>query len=577
MPHPYFKLKRLAATLAILGAFTLSGCGSDSGTSAPTAILSQNIKHVLLISVDGMHQVDLANWIKNNPDSALAQLSGTSVVYTDARATTPSDSFPGLLALITGGTPKSTGVYYDDSYDRTLYAPGSSCIGSPGTEVVYDEFVDYDTTRLFSGGMNPAYLPLKKNADNTCTPVYPHNFVQVNTVFEVIKAAGGLTAWSDKHPTYDLVNGPSGTGVADLFTPEINSSIANGGSVNGVNLAAAQAQCDGATNSLKLSKVTDYTTCIPTIMAYDDVKVQAIINQIDGKKSDGSPASGVPTIFGMNFQAISVGQKLPVGGYVDASGTPSVQLNKVLAHTDASLGRMVAELKAKGLLDSTLIILSAKHGQSPIDKSTLAMEAGGSGNATVQDPLGFINLQDAGVDQTLSTFINPNSGAAYATAGHLMTDSVGIVWLQNQATANVAGVLGQLQTNAAILFANVLPTGTVFNDNITSGTALASLFGDPTGSDPIAAARAPNIFIQPNAGVIYSGSSKKIAEHGGGTVADTQVALMLSSTAFKGLTTVPGQVKTTQVAPTILKVLGLDPSQLQAVQKEGTALLPGLF
>jgi len=102
------------------------------------------VRQVLLLSVDGMHEVDLAKWVEAHPSSALARLRRSAVTYSDARATTPSDSFPGLLALVTGGTPRSTGVYYDDSYDRTLYPPGSNCSGSPGSEIVYDESLDFD-------------------------------------------------------------------------------------------------------------------------------------------------------------------------------------------------------------------------------------------------------------------------------------------------------------------------------------------------------------------------------------------------------------------------------------------------
>jgi predicted AlkP superfamily pyrophosphatase or phosphodiesterase len=70
----------------------------------------RRVSHVLLISVDGLHQRDLSRFIAGHPGSALAQLSRSGVTYDDAHATTPSDSFPGLLALVTGGTPKSTGV-----------------------------------------------------------------------------------------------------------------------------------------------------------------------------------------------------------------------------------------------------------------------------------------------------------------------------------------------------------------------------------------------------------------------------------------------------------------------------------
>ena len=105
------------------------------------------LHHVLLLSIDGFHQRDLASWIKQNPNSTLAQLSRRGLTYTNARTTTPSDSFPGLLAQLTGGTPKTTGVYYDDSYDRTLFSPGpAGCHPSPngpGTEVVLDESIDF--------------------------------------------------------------------------------------------------------------------------------------------------------------------------------------------------------------------------------------------------------------------------------------------------------------------------------------------------------------------------------------------------------------------------------------------------
>ncbi len=569
-------MKARLGLVTLAAAALASACGGNNGNSS--AVSAQ---HVLLISVDGLHQVDLANWLKNNPSSTLATLASTGITYSDAKTTTPSDSFPGLLSMVTGGTPKSTGVYYDDSYDRTLFAPGSNCKAAaggaagngPGIEAVFDESIEVDDTQLFSP-INKDNLPMALDATGACTPVYPHSFVKVNTVFEVVKAAGGLTAWSDKHAAYDLVNGPSGSGVTDLYTPEINSLIKNGGVTNGVDLAATLLKCDG-TNSLPVGKVSDYTTCIPAVEAYDDVKVQAIINQIDGKKSDGSAGSGVPEIFGMNFQEVSVGQKLPVGGYTDAAATPSANLNGAIAHVDAALGRMVAELKAKNLADSTLIIVSAKHGQSPIDPTTLAMESGGRGNTSVQDPSSFIMKADATIDSP-SSFTNANSGATLSTNGHLQTDDVGLVWLQDQSAGNVGGVLTQLQDNATAIFANSLPTGTVFTNSITSGAPLTALFGDPTSSDPVAAARAPNIFIQPNAGVIYSGSSKKIAEHGGGTMDDTGVALLVSMPSLKAQS-VTTAVSTTQIAPTILQVLGLDPTKLQAVQKEGTSVLPSLF
>jgi hypothetical protein len=68
--------------------------------------------------------------------------------------------------------------------------------------------------------LDPAQLPVDPA---TCTPVYPHQYLKVNTIFEVARKAGLRTAWSDKHVAYEVLNGPSGTGIQDLFAPEINS------------------------------------------------------------------------------------------------------------------------------------------------------------------------------------------------------------------------------------------------------------------------------------------------------------------------------------------------------------------
>ena len=79
--------------------------------------------------------------------------------------------------------------------------------------------------------------------------------------------------------------------------------------------------------------------------------------------------------------------------------------------------------------------------------------------------------------------------------------------------------------------------------------------------------------MTPNVGVTYSGSTEKLAEHGGFAHDDTNVILLLSNPSFQPQT-VRAEVGTAQVAPTILKALGLDPNQLQSVQQEGTPVLP---
>jgi len=253
------------------------------------------IKHVLLLSLDGFHAVDLANYVKFHPSSTLGQLSGIGVTYTNATTAKPSDSFPGLLALITGGTPVSTGVYYDNSYDRNLLPPLSSGLGNyPGTNVLYDESIEKDSTLLSGGGgIDPNKLP---RTFRTGLPLFPHSYLRVNTIFEVAKDAGLRTAWSDKHFAYDLVNGPSGKGVDDLYTPEIAANIGVViGKVVDASDAPAGVKLVSTNKSVKLTE------------AYDDLKVRAILNEIDGKDHTGRKNVGVPALFGMNFQQISVG------------------------------------------------------------------------------------------------------------------------------------------------------------------------------------------------------------------------------------------------------------------------------
>jgi Type I phosphodiesterase / nucleotide pyrophosphatase len=486
-----FKSKLFGAACAAALSLTLSLSAHAAGIAA---------KHVLLISIDGMHELDLTNFVKANPDSALAKLAAHGTHYTNASTTQPSDSFPGMLALVTGGTPKSTGVYYDDSYDRALSAPGSDC-KDKGTEVVLDESVDKKPDAIDGGGgLDEAKLP--RDGANGCKPVYPHSFLRTNTVFEVAKAAGLKTAWSDKHPAYDLVNGPSGKGVDDLFVPEINSS-------------------------------DDITAKAANTEAYDDTKVVAIINQIDGKSSVGKDGAGVPAIFGMNFQAVSVGQKTV--GYSDANGTPQPELADALKHTDASIGKMLAELAAKGLDKDTLVIIGAKHGQSSIDPA--------------QHKIIDEKLIGAALD-----------GVQKDLGAQITMDSVALIWLSNQPkTADAVKALEAIKDKASI-------------SEILSGDKITAMFGDATKDS-----RVPDIVVVPTNGVIFTKvGSKKMAEHGGFGEDDSHVGLIVSMPSMAAIT-VADPVTNMQVAPTIIKALGLDPMALQSVKAEGTKVLPGLI
>jgi len=484
------------------------------------------IGHVLLISVDGMHQIDLTRYIASHPQSAFAQLVQHGVEYTHASTSLPSDSFPGLLAFMTGGSPRTHGVFYDDSYDRTLFAPGSNCAGAPGTEAQFAENIDYSLNVLDGGGpagsdhIDPATLPLRL-ANGVCSPVYPHNFLRVNTIMEVIHASGRRTAWSDKHPAYEIVGGPSGNGLDELYAPEVNSNTAPGGAA--------------------------WTDAPAFTRVYDNFKVLGVLNQIRGFDHTGTHNVGVPAIFGMNFQAVSVAQKVTFDGYADAAGTPSVELESSLDFVNDALQSMLDTLSTEHLLDDTLIIVGAKHGQSPIDVAKLHMIF----SSAHPNPEAVLDVTDP-ADLLGSGGVN----VAFEVA-----DDVALLWLNDQT---------QLATAVSILQADQQGPNAARIQTIYSGPALKQLFGDPKKG------RTPDIIVQPIPGTIYSGSAKKIAEHGGFAPDDTHVLLVVSNPSLDpGTVDVP--VTNQQVAPTILTALGLDPQDLEAVRREGTRTLPGIF
>lgn len=90
--------------------------------------------HVAVFSIDGLHSSDVEKYVALRKDSTIAKLVRTGYEYTDAFTSAPSDSFPGTMNQFTGASPRTTGVWYDDTYDRSYFAAGSNCSGAPGSE-----------------------------------------------------------------------------------------------------------------------------------------------------------------------------------------------------------------------------------------------------------------------------------------------------------------------------------------------------------------------------------------------------------------------------------------------------------
>lgn len=535
-------------------------------------------QHVLLVSVDGLHQADVTDPALQQTLANIESLAQNGVSYAHASTTKPSDSFPGTMAYITGARPGTTGVFYDDSYSRTLLPPvalgGSS---TPGTETQYAENIDLNSNLLNGGGnsdassIDPNQLP---RDPVTGAPVYPHQFLRVNTIFNVAHNAGLYTAFSDKHPAYEIANGPSGNGLDEFYAPEINSLAAlldpaTNQTVNADTLLAANPYTDvskykfvdpsndplGAADP----NLEEITNNVLLTEKYDDVKVLGILNEINGLNPQGTATTQVPNLFGFNFQAVSVAEKDFNGGVTllpnGQEGAPTDILKAAMAHTDASIEQIVSALKSRNLWSSTLIALTAKHGQAP--------------------RVGHAGLM---ADSTLPNLL----AAAGAPVAQATQDDVSLIYLRDQSKTSLA--VATLQNFKAtgtldVYFKGVkqtLPANQVI-DQILSGDTLENYgLGNPAQDSTT-----PDIIVTLKPGYVWVGNPLKYAhknnEHGGFSADDTHVPLILTGGNFP--TSLSGQVirqhvATTQIAVTALDALGLDARQLQGAVAEHTQALP---
>jgi len=546
-----------AAALAVGIATAVGGTALASAATGQPALVqgsSPGIKHVLLISVDGMHQQDLTWYVRNFPRSTLATLDHRGLEYSNALTPFPSDSYPGIVGPMTGGDPGVTGIYYDDTWNHGVFPAGTTtCTGPvPGGEAAYMEAADIDQTRLDAGQglnglpgsilrmtanplqvINPANLPVDPA---TCKPILPNQYIHVNTIFNVASDAGLGTAWSDKHPANQVLSGPAGNGPQDYFTPEINSTAI------------------GYTTG-------DWTTDNAATMQYDNYKVQAVLNWIRGFDHSGRHFVGIPAIFGMNFQTVSTAQKLPasdglIGGYKPGGKVPGPLLIRALNFINAEVGKMVTAIRQRGSASSTAIIITAKHGQSPTNPNDLKRVP----------------------DSAIISAINAAWAVSHPSNPNLVIFSADddgmLLWLSDQSQAAANFVKQYLLTHSASgndINGNPITVSASGLKKVYAGAQSAAFFGVPNG-DP----RHPDVLGIAQHGVVYTGGMSKIAEHGGNDPQDRNVPILVVLPSAHQGSTITSPVETTQIAPTILTLLGLDPSQLQAVQIEHTQVLPGI-
>jgi hypothetical protein len=278
----------------------------------------------------------------------------------------------------------------------------------------------------------------------------------------------------------------------------------------------------------------------------------------------------------MNFQSISTAQKLNtsrycdpanpatilsggLGGYtLDAQGNliPGPVLQCALLFVDASIGKMVQALD----MSNTVVIVSAKHGQSPENRADLTI------------------INDNNMLDALNAAWKTATGSATDLVAHAIDDDGVLLWLNlhtQQAADFAAAFLMGYNGMGIGSDAGGNPVAKAFTSaglrQTYAGLAAASFIGVPPTD-----ARVPDVIGIAKQGSVYAGSKlSKIAEHGGNAAQDRHVALIVAGAGI-GPAVVSTPVETTQIAPSILKVLGLSPNKLEAVKAEGTNILPGL-
>lgn len=497
--------------------------------SAGQTLADAPYQHVLLLSIDGLHGADITDPAVAPYIPDILDLANHGITYSNAYAVKPTDNFPNMIAQVTGAGPKTSGIYYDETYRRDYYPAFSGPTSPAGAIASWTASIDKNSSLINGGGnsdassIDPNSLPMVK-VNGVLQSVYPHNDLKVNTVFEVAHDAGLRTAYIDKHPSYEIVNGPSGTGLDDFYGPESD--------------AKAKLALDGtlidATVTGTTKGLTQISKSIPLSEAYDDMRVNALINQINGKTSTGAPAPSAPALFGLSFISVNTAEKDTSIGGIDNFGSGNIVnsgLADALARTNNSVNKVVNALKTAGLYDSTLIVLTAKHGQSP--------------------------RVGAAVDESTELIVS-TLGPAGIPVLKTTDDDVSLVWLGDSSQADAAK-------------ATLMQKQGQFIDKILTGSDLtAAGLGTPADDN-----RAPDMIVIYKQGYLL-GSNKR-GEHGGFSEDDSHIALILGGNIPADLqgTIQDGNVLDTQIAPTMLEALGLDPSLLQGAVIDGTSDLPG--
>ena len=287
---------------------------------------------------------------------------------------------------------------------------------------------------------------------------------------------------------------------------------------------------------------------------FDLTHTQAVVNWINGKTAAAGTKLGTGNEVGLvafaNFQTVVKAQNAyylgwanVTGGYQSANYTPTKVLADAFTFVDQQVGRIIDTLQQTGAWNNTLLVLTATYGGAPVNKTS------------------ELNVGDPGA---IITAVSGGPG----TADYTKSVDLLLIWYHNRSVVNAS--CAYLLAHRADLHASG-PQSRVY-----CGADVAAYIGY-TSADFAKYPTWPDILVIPDPGVVYTTSTHFAVVHGGDSVEDRRVPLVVGGGAVSKAGKIGTAVDSRQVAPTVLTYLGLDPSQLQGVVAEGTVVLPGVL
>jgi arylsulfatase A-like enzyme len=244
-------------------------------------------------------------------------------------------------------------------------------------------------------------------------------------------------------------------------------------------------------------------------------------------------------------------------GPTGADGDPMTHMRAATATADRQVGKIMAELKAQGVLDDTLVVLTADHGSVAgrhFHGDLVAEQDYGYNNWYYGDPENddVYDQPQADLKPLVDTH---NVGLSYS-------DSMLRVWLKDQSRAKVDDAADAMRTMADVTavwrrdgnhFVRVSPVrwGRMHSD------AERRWFEDKAQElvDTEAAAYGPDLIATLPDDTTYSVAG----DHGGIQRAAQRIPIVFAGAGLSGQD-LGAQVRSVDIMPTILKAMGIRPT-----------------